>query len=87
LYPPDTDDIIGCVESATFDEAGGTFSSSEHGVIITVPKGAIPTGMISEMKFAATLNPKGEVLSNAMPVSAFIWMCMNVALQKSVVQV
>jgi len=41
--------------------------------------------MISEMKFAATLNPKGEVLSNAMPVSAFIWMCMNVALQKSVV--
>ena len=40
--------------------------------------------MISEMKFAATLNPAVKLLTNGVPVSATIWLCMNVVLQKPI---
>ena len=85
LCPPDSDCIIGCVESATFDDTGGRFHSFEHGVTVTVPSGAIPTGVTAEMKFAASLNPIIKLLDDTVPVSAIIWLCMNVAPQKPMV--
>ena len=84
MYPPDTDSIIGCIESCTFDENGGEFYSHEHGVTITVPSGAIPAGVVSEMKFAATLTTPVKLPTDAVPVSAMIWLCMNVTLLKPI---
>ena len=57
---------------------------SEHGVTIIVPKMAVPSGIIAEMRFAATLIAPVEFSDNAIPVSAVIWLCMNVTLQKPI---
>ena len=84
MYPPDTDHIIGCVETATFDERGGKFHSYEHGVTVAIPSGAIPSGMKAKMTFAATLNASVKLSDNAILGSAMIWICLNVALQKPI---
>ena len=84
LYPPNAESVIGCVESTTFNEEGGKFCSFEHGVTVVVPSGAIPTGIISEMKFSAALNAPIKLSNNAIRVSAIIWLCMNVPLKKHI---
>ena len=84
IDPPETDGIIGNIESATFDERGGTHHSYEHGITVSVPSGAIPTGVKSQMKLAATLTAPVILSDNAKLVSAIVWLCMNVTLQKPV---
>ena len=81
---PDTDDLIGNIETIFFDESGGTFCSVKHGVIVTVPHGAIKTGLNVELKFGATILAPVTFAKNMLPVSAVIWLCMNVTLQKPV---
>ena len=84
ISPCINDYIIGDIKSALFDENGGNFHISEHGVIITVPKMAIPCGQEAEIQFAATLIAPVKFSSNAKPVSAIIWLCMNVQLVKPI---
>ena len=84
MYPPEMDCIIGCIESATFDVKGGEYHSHEHGVTVIVPSGAIPVGVVSEMKLAATLTATVQPSINGIPVSAIVWLCMNVTLQKPI---
>ena len=38
-----------------FDERGGAFHLYKHGVTVIVPTGAIPCGVLAELKFAATI--------------------------------
>ncbi|XP_065920633.1 uncharacterized protein [Dysidea avara] len=81
--PVDTDNLIGDIEVGLFDERGGVFHSYKHGVTVVVPTGAIPIGVLAELKFAATL--VGNVkFTNKSPVSAIYWLCMDVELQKSI---
>ena len=81
---PDTDDLIGNIETVFFNESGGTFCSDKHGVIVTVPHGAIKTGINVKLKFGATLLAPVKFAKNMLPVSAVIWLCMNVTLQTPV---
>ena len=78
------DYIIGDIKVESFDENGKSFYMSEHGVTIIVPKMAIPSGIIAEMKFAATLIAPVNFSRNTIPVSALVWLCMNVTLQKPI---
>ena len=81
--PVDTDNLIGDVEVGLFDERGGVFHSYKHGVTVVVPTGAIPSGVLAELKFAATLVANVKFTSKS-PVSAIYWLCMDVELQKSI---
>ena len=53
--PVDEAYLIGDIEVEMFDERGGAFHSYKYGVTVIVPAGAIPNGMLAELKFAATL--------------------------------
>ena len=67
-----------------FDERGGVFHSHKHGATILLPAGAIPSGILAELKFAATLVAPVKLISNKLPVSAIFWLCMDVVLQKPI---
>lgn len=82
--PLDTDNLVGGVEIGMFDERGGVFHSPKHGVTILLPAGAIPRGILAELKFAATLVAPVKLISNKIPVSAIYWLCMDVVLQKPI---
>ena len=78
--------LIGDIEVEMFDERGGAFHSYKHGVTVIVPAGAIPSGILAELKFAATLLSPVPFLSNQTPVSGIYWLCMDsrVRLQKHI---
>ena len=82
--PPDTNDMIGNIESAFFDDSGGVFCSDKHGVTVMIPDGAIQSGVKAELKFGATLLAPVKFTKDVLPVSAIIWLCMGVKLQKPV---
>lgn len=82
--PSNTTYIIGGISVYSVDENGGKFYMSEHGVTVTIPEMAVPSGMRAKIKFAATLIAPVRFTNNAKPVSALIWLCMNVALQKPI---
>ena len=67
-----------------FDERGGVFHSHKHGATILLPAGAVPSGILAELKFAATLVAPVKLISNKIPVSAIYWLCMDVVLQKPI---
>ena len=78
--------LIGDIEVKMFDERGGVFHSYKHGVTVIVPAGAIPSGILAELKFAAMLINPVPFLSNQVPMSAIYWLCMDlkVRLQKHI---
>lgn len=80
--PVDTENLVGDVEAGMFDERGGVFHSHKHGVTVLLPAGAIPSGILAELKFAATLTAPIKLATNKSPVSAIYWLCMDVDLQK-----
>ena len=82
----DKEYLIGDIEVGMFDERGGVFHSYKHGVTVAVPAGAIPSGILAELKFAATLVSPIPFSSNQTPVSAIYWLCMDakVILQKCI---
>ena len=84
--PVDRDYLIGEIEVGMFDERGGVFHSYKHGVTVIIPVGAIPSGVLAELKFAATLISPVPFQSNTVPFSAIFWLCMNskVRLQKPI---
>lgn len=84
--PVDTEYLIGDTEAGMFDERGGVFHSYKHGVTVIFPTGAIPSGILAELIFAATLVSPVPFSSNKIPVSAIFWLCMSskVVLQKPI---
>ena len=82
--PVDTENLIGDIEVGLFDERGGVFHSNKHGVTVLLPAGAIPSGVLAELKFAATLVAPVKLLHNKIPVSAIYWLCMDIVLQKPI---
>ena len=76
--------MIDNINVALFDEKGGNFCAAKHGITVTVPSGAVPSGKVAEMKFAATTIAPVKFSDDAMPVSAIVWLCMNVTLQKPI---
>ena len=81
--PVDTEYLVGSTEVKMFDERGGVFHSYKHEVTVIVPTGAIPSGVLAELKFAATLVAPVK-FTDVTPVSAIYWLCMDVALEKSI---
>ena len=81
--PVDTECLIGGTEVKMFDERGGVFHSYNHGVTVIVPPGAIPSGILAELKFAAMLVACVKFTS-VTPVSPIFWLCMEVILQKPI---
>ena len=85
LPPPTTsENLIGQIEVSVFDERGGVFHSYNHGATIIVPKGAVSTGILAELKFIATMVAPVKFSHNKIPVSAIFWICMNVPLKKHI---
>lgn len=82
--PPHNKVYIGDIETIVFDNDGGIFYSFNHEVTVTVPAGAIPKGRKGELKFAATLYAPVKFAPNVIPMSAIIWLCMDVELQKPI---
>ena len=84
--PVDMEYLIGDIEAEMFDERGGVFHSYRHGVTVIFPAGAIPSGILAELKFAATLISPIPFQSNTIPLSAIFWLCMDskVRLQKPI---
>ena len=83
--PPSNNDLVSDdINVVSFDENGGTFCAAEHGVTVTVPSGAVPSGIVAEMKFAAATIVPVKFFNDVLPVSAIIWLCMNVKLQKPI---
>ena len=75
--PVDTEYLVGDIEAEMFDERGGVFHSSKHGVTVIVPAKAIPSGVLAELKFAATLISPVPFHNKKIPVSAIFWLCMD----------
>ena len=73
----DTEYLVGEVEAEMFDERGGVFHSYKHGVTVIVPAKAIPSGILAELKFAATLISPVPFQSSKTPMSAIFWLCMD----------
>ena len=72
-----------CVlESVIIDENGGKLYFDEHEIFVTIPPGAIPNRVKAELKFGATLFAPVKFANKSRPVSAIIWLCMNVSLLK-----
>ena len=84
--PVNREFLIGDIEVGMFDERGGVFHSYKHGVTVIFPAGAIPCGILAELKFAATLISPIPFQSNTVPFSAIFWLCMDskVRLQKPI---
>ena len=84
--PVDRKYLIGDIERGMFDERGGVFHSYKHGVTVIFPAGAIPSGILAELKFAATLISPVPFENNTIPFSAVYWLCMDsrVRLQKRI---
>ena len=82
--PVNNEYLIGSTEVEMFDERGGVFHSYKHGVSVIVPEGAIPSGVLAELKFAATLVAPVKFATNKTLVSAVYWLCMEVVLQKPI---
>lgn len=80
--PPDTHNWS--LESVVVNDNGGVFYSKEHGVTVTVPQGAIKSGINAKLKFGAIMFAPVKFSKNTRPVSAVFWLCMNVTLQKFV---
>ena len=81
--PLDVECLVGDIEATMFDERGGVFYSYKHGVTVIVPAEAIPSGILAELKFAATLVAPVKFI-DVTPVSAIYWLCLDVALEKSI---
>ncbi|XP_065894746.1 uncharacterized protein [Dysidea avara] len=82
--PPDIVNWIGGIETQSFDDGGGLFCSFNHDTTVTIPPGAIPKGKQGMLKFAATLCAPVRFAPNVVPVSAIVWLCMDVELQKPI---
>ena len=81
--PLDTEYLVGDIEAKMFDERGGVFHSYKHGVTVIVPPEAIPSGILAELKFAATVVASVK-FTDVTPVSAIYWLCMDVTLKKPI---
>ena len=81
--PLDVEDLVGDIEAKMFDERGGVFHSYKHEVTVIVPPEAIPSGILAELKFAATVVAPVK-FTDVTPVSAIYWLCMGVTLEKSI---
>ena len=68
----------------SFDHSGGMLYSFNHEVTVTIPRDAIPPGQQVELKFAATFCAPVKFVPNVVPVSAIVWLCMDVKLKKPV---
>ena len=75
--PVNTDYLIGDIEARMFDERGGVFHSYKHGVTVVFPAGAIPSGILAELKLVAILISPIICASIKTPVSALYWLCMD----------
>ena len=81
--PLDVEYLVGDIEAKMFDERGGVFHSYKHGVTVIVKPKVIPSGILAELKFAATLVAPVK-FTDVTPVSAIFWLCMDVALKKPI---
>ena len=81
--PVDSEYLVGSTEVKMFDERGGVFHSYKHGVTVIVPTGAVSSGILAELKFAATIVAPVKFTS-VIPVSAIFWLCMDDVLLKPI---
>ena len=86
LFPPpwNISDMIGQVKPVIVTEEKKTFYFSDHDIYVTVPSEAIPTGKRSQMLLTATLNAPVEFANNTVPVSALVWLHMDIKPKKPI---
>ena len=82
--PPEVLSWIGDVEFNQFDHSGGLFYSFNHEVTVTIPPGAVPEGTQGMLKFAATFCAPMKFAPKTVPVSAIVWLNVDVKLLKPI---
>jgi len=81
---PHTVSWIGRIETRSFNDCGDLFHFDNHDVTVTIPPDAIPKGKQGELNFAATLCAPVKFAPNVVPVSAIVWLSVDVELQKPI---
>ena len=84
IFPLDIDSTIGWIKSFTVTEKEETFCFDDHEIYVTVPSEAIPTGRKANMLLTASLIAPVNFLSNATPVSAIVWLHMDIKPKKHI---
>ena len=79
--------FLGQVEVLEFDSSGGEYKSNNHGITISIPKGAIPQGEAVHMEVAVALFGPFQFSDGKRPISPILWLCPqeDVAFQKPII--
>ena len=75
---------VGNVETRSFNDNEELYHFSDHELTVTVPAGAIPAGKQGVLKVGTTLCAPVKFAPNVVPVSAIVWLCVDVKLRKPI---
>ena len=74
------------VDVLTCDLFGGEYYSSDHGIMLRIPAGAIPPGHIAHLEVAVALYGPFQFPDGSCPISPILWLCIqeNINLRKPI---
>ena len=74
------------VEVLTCDSFGGEYYSSDHGIMLRIPAGAILRGQVAHFEVAVALYGPFQFPDGACPISPILWLCIqeNINLRKPI---
>lgn len=78
--------FLGQVDVLTCDSFGGEYYSSDHGITLRIPAGAIPPGQIAHLEVAVALYGPFQFPDGTCPISPILWLCIqeNIDLRKPI---
>ena len=65
------------VEVLTCDSFGCEYYNPDHGVILRIPNGSIPPGLIAHLEVAVALYGPFHFSNGSCPISPILWMCIQ----------
>ena len=74
------------VEILICDSSGGEYHTSDHGITLRIPEGAIPPSQIAHLEVATALYGPFQFPDGACPISPILWLCIqeNIKLRKPI---
>ena len=74
------------VEILTCNSFGGEYYTSDHGITLRIPDGAIPPGQIAHLEVAVALYGPFQFPDGTCPISPILWLCVqeNIDLRKPI---
>ena len=74
------------VEILICDSFGGEYHTSDHGITLRIPEGAVPAGQIAHLEVAVALYGPFQFPGGSCPISSILWLCIqeNINLRKPI---